>query len=168
MSEAVPIIIEFSRREVEALDMRLLLQRFGKNVLPRGQELSNLMGRFNISVHGYDEDPEEVYAIEAIRTFYQKLRRKWPYWFFFCDLRGAGLKMMTACCMKKLTGAKHAKLPTLSIVFDFQELADFVYAGFVPMNKMFDRAGMSDRANYDRTGEIMRYFNFPFDVPPPE
>ena len=58
------------------------------------------MGRFNFIVHGYDDDPHEVYAIEAIRTFYQTLNRRWPYWFFFCDLRGEGLKMMMACCMK--------------------------------------------------------------------
>ncbi len=57
------------------------------------------MGRFNFIVHGYD-DPHEVYAIEAIRAFYQTLHHRWPYWFFFCDLRSDGLKMMTACCMK--------------------------------------------------------------------
>jgi len=168
MTEPDPIMMVFPKREVKALDMRPFLRRFSKDVLPKGPELARLMGRFHFIVHGYDDDPHEVYAIEAIRTFYQTLLRKWPYWFFFCDLRGEGLMMMTACCMKQLSGAKHTGNPTANVVLDPVELLQFVSAEFTPMNEMFERAGMSERAIYNRTAEIMRYYNFPFDVPAPD
>lgn len=170
MSDPVgdPMMLVFPRQEVEALEMGPFLRRFGKDILPEGSELASLMGRFNFIVHGYDDDPHEVYAIESIRTFYQTLRRNWPHWFFFCDLRGEGLMMMTACCMKQLSGAKHTGRPTANIVLDPMELIEFVSDGFIPMNEMFERAGMSEMAIYNRTGEIMRYYNFPFDAPAPE
>ena len=44
------------------------------------------MGTFHFIVHGNDDDPHEVYAIEEVRAFYRKLWEEWPYWFFFCDL----------------------------------------------------------------------------------
>lgn len=47
------------------------------------------------------------------------------------------------------------------------ELLRFVADDFVPMNLMCERAGLSERAIYDRTNEVMEFFGFPFDEPPP-
>lgn len=35
---------------------------------------------------------------------------------------------------------------------------------FVPMNEMFECAGMSERQIFDRTKAVFEYFNLPFDV----
>jgi hypothetical protein len=33
---------------------------------------------------------------------------------------------------------------------------------------LIERAAMSEMEIYHRTGELFRYFNLPFDAPPPE
>ena len=48
------------------------------------------------------------------------------------------------------------------------ELLRFVGDDFRPMNAMCDQAGLSERAIYDRTKDVMEFFEFPSDVPPPE
>lgn len=48
------------------------------------------------------------------------------------------------------------------------ELLWFVGTDFGPMRAMCDQAGLSERAIYDRTKDVMEFFGFPSDVPPPE
>lgn len=163
-----PIILVLPRPEIEALDLGPFLRRFGVNALPEGTELAALMGRFNFMVHGYDDDPQEVYAIEGVRAFYRKLWAEWHYWLFFCDLRTEGLLMMTLCCLDKLSGAKKLGEPSAHVVIDPLELIHFVASGFTPMNAMFERAGESEMAIYRRTKAVMEYYRLPFDAPPPE
>ncbi len=47
------------------------------------------------------------------------------------------------------------------------EILRFISGGFVPMNEMCEKAGMSERQIFDRTKAVFEYFNLPFDVPPP-
>ena len=113
-----PLMLVLPRPEIEALDLGPFLRRFGASALPKGAELGALMGRFNFMIHGYDDDPHEVYAIEEVRAFYRKLREEWPYWLFFCDLRTDGLMMMTLCCLNELSGAKKLGEPAAQVMFD--------------------------------------------------
>ena len=52
------------------MTLRPFLRRFGVDALPEGAELGVLMGTFNFIVHGYDDDPQEVYAIEEVRAYF--------------------------------------------------------------------------------------------------
>ena len=103
-----------------------------------------------------------------VRAYYRKLRDEWPYWLFFCDLRTEGLMMMTLCCLDQVSGVKKLGEPSAQVVLDPMELIHFISDGFNPMNEMFERAGASETAIYDRTKAVMEYYNMPFDVPPPE
>jgi hypothetical protein len=47
------------------------------------------------------------------------------------------------------------------------EILRFISGGFVPMNEMCEKAGMSERQIFDWTKAVFEYFNLPFDVPPP-
>jgi len=163
-----PMFLVLPRPEIEDLDLSAFLRRFGSDALPEGAELGALMGRFNFMVHGYDDDPHEVYAIEEGRAFYRKLWREWPYWLFFCDLRTEGLMMMTLCCLDQLSGAKKIGEPSTQVRFDPLELLRFISDGFIPMNEMFERAAAPEMAIYLRTKAVMEYYKFPFDAPPPE
>ncbi len=58
--------------------------------------------------------------------------------------------------------------PVVGVSLDPMTLLRFVAADFNSMNEMCERAGLSERAIYDRTKEVMEYFRFPFDAPPPE
>jgi hypothetical protein len=46
-------------------------------------------------------------------------------------------------------------------------VVQFISHGFVPMNEMCVRAGMSERQIFDRTKAVFEYFNLPFDAGPP-
>lgn len=50
---------------------------------------------------------------------------------------------------------------------DSLELLRWVAADFDPMNALCERAGLSDRAIYDRLKAVFEYFGFPYDAPPP-
>lgn len=168
MDTSAPMMLVLPRPEIEALNLDPFLRRFGVDKLPSGSELSALMGCFNFMVHGYDDDPQEVYAIAEVRAFYKKLWEEWPYWLFFCDLRSEGLLMMTVCCLKELSGAKRLGEPDAKVVINPLELVRFISAGFAPMNAMFERAGESEMAIYRRTKAVMEYYGLPFDAPPPD
>lgn len=163
-----PMMLVLPRPEIEALDLGPFLRRFGVSELPEGAELGALMGRFNFMVHGYDDHPHEVYAIEEVRAFYRELWDQWPYWLFFCDLRTEGLLMMTLCCLNQLSGAKKLGEPSTQVMLDPMELIRFISDGFIPMNEMFERAAAPEMAIYRRTKAVMEYYKMPFDAPPPE
>lgn len=162
-----PLMLIIPRVEVEAQNVAPLLRRFAPDKLPRGKELAAMMNTFHFAVHGYDDDPTEVYAIPAVRKYYQKLHREWPYAFYFCDLRGESLMMMTMCCLDNLSGKKHAGAPLAQVEIDPMELLKFIMDGWAPMNQMCEQADLSERAIYDRSKAIMNYYHLPFDVPPP-
>ncbi len=166
MNPKDPLWLVLPRPEIEVLDLGPFLRRFGTDALPDGAELGSLMGRFNFMVHGYDDEPVEVYAIGEVRAFYRELWKAWPYWLFFCDLRTESFLMMTLCCLDELSGRSKLGEPSSQVLLDPVELLRFVSSGFVPMNEMFERAGASERAIYDRTMEILDYFNFPGERPP--
>lgn len=168
MNDPEPIMLVFPRLEVEAMNFRPFLRRFGADRLPSGPELAALMGRFNFFVHGYDDHPDELYAIPEVRKFYRRFLEIWPYWFYFCDLRCEALLMMTLCCIDRLSGTKRDGTPLANVAIDPLDVLRFVAAGFAPMNLMFERAGASEMAIYERTRDIMAYFDLPFDEPPPD
>ena len=165
MSE--PTILIFPRPELEAGNLAPLLRRFAPDKLPMSKELAAMMSTFHFAVDGWDDDPHEVYAIAPVRKFYQKLHREWPYAFFFCDLRGESLMMLTMCCLDNLEGQTKAGEALSQVQIDPRELLQFIMNGWGPMNEMCERAGMSERAIYDRSKAIMGYYHLPFDVPPP-
>jgi len=48
------------------------------------------------------------------------------------------------------------------------DLIRFIQKNFGPLNAMMERAGMSERAIYQRTKEVFEHFHLPFDAEPPE
>ena len=162
-----PLLLFFTRPDVESGNVSPFLSRFGAANLPRDKKLRRLMGTFSFFVDGYNETPEEIYSIQAVRDFYAKLHAHWPYWFFFADLRNESLQMVTACLLNNVTAQKIIGEPSANLLLDPMELVRFISDGFNPMNEMCERANLSEHAIWQRTGEIFRYYGLPFDQPPP-
>ena len=160
-------IIVFSKEQVRHCKLAHFLKRFGADTLPVGPELAKLMGSFQFLIQGWDDDPQEIYAIPEVRKFYQKFHKIWPYWFFFCDLHTETLQMMTLCLLPNLQGFKRLGQPKAAVEYDPMDLVGFIQRNFGPLNAMMDRAGMSEMEIYNRTRDLFHYFNLPFDAPPP-
>lgn len=162
------VIVIFSKMQVRHRKLAHFLKQYGPSALPDGPELAAMMGTFQFFVDGWNDDPQELYAIPEIRKFYQEFHQKWPYWFFFCDLTTETLSMMTLCLLPNIQGFKRLGEPTAAAEYDPLDLVRFIEKNFAPLNTMMERAGMSEMDIYHRTRDIFRYFNLPFDAPPPE
>jgi len=161
-------IIVFSKEQVRHFKLAHFLKHFGTDALPEGPELAKLMGSCQFLVDGWNDDPQELYAIPEIRKFYQQFHKVWPYWFFFCDLHTETLQMMVLCILPNLQGFKRVGQPKAAVEYDPMDLIGFIQRNFGPLNAMIERAGMSEMEIYNRTRDLFRYFNLPFDAPPPE
>jgi len=90
------IVYVTMREEVERCDPSRFFSAFGVATPP--VELLRLRGKILFTVEGYDEDPAEIYEIEAVRKYYATVHRKWPCWMFFSD-HNSGCLMAIACCI---------------------------------------------------------------------
>ena len=161
------ILYQFSRDRVEAGDAKDFMSRFGDSSLPTGKKLEGMMNSVALMIDGYNHDPREIYAIPEVRTFYQQLWEVWPYWLYFCNLDTENLMMMVMCCLESLDALKVKGQSQVKVSISPLEVVRFISGGFVPMNEMFERAGMSERQIYNRTKAVFEYFNLPFDAGPP-
>jgi hypothetical protein len=163
------IVVVFSKVQVRQRKLAHFLKTFGlAGLLPQGPEMAAMMNKFQFVVDGWNDDPQEVYAIAEIRRFYQHLHTVWPYWFYFCDLRTETLQMITLCLLPNLKGYKRVGEPKSSVEYDPRDLLDFIARNFAPLNLMMERAGMSEMDNYNRTREVFLYYGLPYDAEPPE
>ncbi len=162
------IVVMFSKEQVRQRKLAHFLKTFGLAALPEGPELAAMMGTFQFVVDGWNDDPNELYAIPEIRKFYQHFHEVWPYWFYFCDLHTETLQMMTFCLLPNLKGFKRLGEPNAAVEYDPMDLLNFIIKNFGPLNAMMERAGMSERNIYDRTRDVFHYYGLPYDAPPPE
>ena len=162
------LIFVFSKEQVRQRKLAHFLKTFGPAALPEGPELATMMGSFQFLVDGWNDDPNELYAIPEIRKFYQHFYQTWPYWFFFCDLHTETLQMMTLCLLPNLKGFKRVGEPKAAVEYEPLDLLRFIEKNFIPLNTMMERAGMSEMDIYNRTNDLFQYYGLPFDAPPPE
>lgn len=134
--------------------------------LPEGTALAAMMGKFQFLVGGWNNDPNDLYAIPKIRNFYQHFHSVWPYWFFFCDLESEALQMMTLCLLPNLQGFKRIGDPKAAVQYDPLDLINFITQNFGPLNAMMERAGRSEMDIYNRTRDVFLYYKLPYDAPP--
>ena len=161
------ICYQFSRDLVEVGDAKNFHARFGKQRLPVGKQLGAMMNSLALMIEGYDDDPREIYAIPEVRTFYQQLWRRWPYWLYFCNLDTENLMMMVMCCLDSLDALKVKGQEQVKVTISPLAVVQFISDGFVPMNEMCARAGISEHQIFERTKAVFEYFNLPFDAGPP-
>jgi hypothetical protein len=160
-------IYNFSRTMVERCDFSHFISLYGRDKLPSGKRLSEMMDRMIFGIEGYDDDPREIHSIPEVRTFYRAFHNAWPYWTYFCNLDTEALQMMVLCCLPSIAALKVDGSTTVAVNYDRIELLHFVSNDFGPMNIMCDTAEMSERMIYDRSKAVFEYFGMPFDAEPP-
>jgi hypothetical protein len=68
-----------------------------------------------------------------------------PCWLNFCNPDTENLMMMVICCLDSLDALKVKGQSHVKVSIDPLEVVQFISGGFVPMNEMCERAGMSER-----------------------
>jgi hypothetical protein len=71
--------------------------------------------------------------------------------------------VMVMCFLDSLDALKVQRRDQVQISLEPLEILKFINGGFVPMNEMCERAGMSERQIFDRTKAVFGYFNLPLD-----
>jgi hypothetical protein len=158
------IFYQFTRPAIEEGDFSNFISRFDPEVLPRGRQLADMMNGLATFVQGYDFDMREVYAIPEIRSFYNRLVSAWPYWLYFSNLETDGLRVVALCYLKSLNSISMKGNPAVQVTYDPSELLDFLARHLGPMNEMCDRAGLSEKAIFQRTKRVFEYFDLPFEA----
>lgn len=68
------------------------------------------------------------------------------------------------CCLPSLDSLKVKGQEVVKVACEPVEMVQFVSGGFVPMNEMCERAGMSEAEIFLRTKAVFEYFRLPFGV----
>ena len=68
---------------------------------------------------------------------------------------------------KTLSAVKVAGRADCRVTFDPIELIRFFGADFLPMNLLFERAGLGEIGIYLRSKAVFEYFDLPYHAPPP-
>lgn len=84
------------RKDIEDKDISNTLS-FLNDLISSREVCMGLAERVEISVHGYDEDPRELYQIPEVVSFLQALDRVWPYWMLFQHPKFSWIQMLFAC-----------------------------------------------------------------------
>jgi len=74
--------------------------------------------------------------------------------------------MMVMCCLDSLDALKVKGQSQVNVSISPLEVVRFISGGFVPVNEICERAGMSERQIFDQTKAVFEYFNLPFDASP--
>ncbi|MGO8701210.1 MAG: hypothetical protein ACLQVY_26265 [Limisphaerales bacterium] len=111
-------------------------------------------------IHGYDNDPREIYCIPEVRRFAQEFHRIWPHWiFFFRAVPGScTLKVFTACCLGKLNVVQREVAGVTILDPDPAELTQFLVGDLPSFRRMCDRAKVFPDLRRARAVEVFSLF----------
>lgn len=157
----IPLVFEFTRDEVEAIDFTRFLKVFGPEQLPGGPELATVAGRVTFLVDGYDDDARKLWEIPEVRRFYNAWWNAWPYALYFADLNNDGFKVIASCCLDSLQWVVRADATTGRLSFNIDAVRSWTMPKLDYLTALSLRAGISEEACLTRWGELVTYLCVP-------
>lgn len=116
-------------------------------------DLAATLGSCFILVSGYDDHPEEVYAIDEIRDYYLKLSQEWPYAAYFLHIES--LRVYLSCLCANFTAAQVKGSTSILLDIDPKNLTPILKRHFFPMLELMELAGYTSNECNLRMNEIM-------------
>lgn len=162
MVEAPYIHFIIDRLEVIAEDTSRPREFFDR--LRSSKELAyHCRGKVEISFHGYDHDPRELFEIKEVRSYVPVLCAALPELLFFIRTQQPthALKAFALCQtnVKWLHGRSTRKV-TYKVEFTTKEIADFLMRLWPGLNEMTEWLGMSIEENKTISFNVMRCLGF--------
>jgi len=93
---SAPVVLMFSRRQVETCDVDEPLASLRELTADRKVALE-FCGRVSLVIDGYNDDPRELFEIPEVRAYLKRLDHEWPYWFFFLSQADDSIQMLESC-----------------------------------------------------------------------
>ena len=132
-----PVILMFSRREVEAGDPSASVKRLNALFNTR-DAIWRYRGQVALAVDGYNDDPRELVDVPEVRTFLANFNQRWPYWAFYFNQVDDSIKLLASClCAGHYLGRGQVEI-------DAEKLQRFLLTGFAAMNSIFDEHGIAE------------------------
>ncbi len=150
------------RDELEALDttdVRAFFDRIRKT----REIAAHCQGRVELSFHGYDNDPRELFEIAEVKAYVPVLIEALPELFFFAYTgeRAQTLKTIAMCLtnvtVKSRTPNENNKLP---VEFETAPIGRFLESHFPGLNEMTEWLGMPIEENKRISDEIFRSLGY--------
>ena len=123
-----------------------------------GMELREKYDSLVLLVDGYNDHPDEIYAIPEIRSYGKELHRRWPWWAFFLSNENASMAVAYLCLIDCVDSFKRQNDSMCAASFDPTPLLKILRHDFGRMNYLWQIAGMSDADNDRRSDEILKLF----------
>jgi hypothetical protein len=149
--ELDPLVVVASRPEVEASDtaptLSVLRQLTGSPETAR-----RFFEGVDLTFFGYDEVPQELWEILAVRDFVNKLDEQFPFWLFFLSKRHLGLQCLLLCVLPPfLTEEGRSEI--------FPERIDRLLTRrwFPAMNHICEYVGFSEQEVEQLTDRVIAY-----------
>jgi hypothetical protein len=140
------IVIQVERAQVEAGDLRPVLQALEAAHIRRPNEshpqrLLTLRGGIGVPISGYDSDPRELYEIQEVRRFWQKLHKVWPYGLYFLDRRLGSIQTLVLSHID-VTVHRDGSGNQVGLKLSKEQVAAFMQVCLRPYLELSQRAGV--------------------------
>ena len=119
------------------------------------------MGNVMFVVGGYDDQPEDIYAIPEIRAFLKMLHAQWPCWLFFTELHSESLRVHALCMLEEIEIIRAKQTALSRVTFDPQHLHAWLRQGIPTFQALCRMAGLKRPAIQARLRGISAYFGVP-------
>jgi hypothetical protein len=154
------IVYMFSRREIQSADTSRFLESFRPGGTPPVGHgpLVEAMGNVMFAVDGYDDEPENIYAISEIRAFLNKIHMVWPCWLFFSELQSENLRVLTLCMLEEIVIVRQMDEPLSQVTFSPKVLQAWLRQGMPAFQFLCRKAGLRRPTVTARLREVGAYF----------
>ncbi|WP_137163401.1 DUF4365 and DUF1817 domain-containing protein [Pseudomonas asiatica] len=155
-------LFAIDRVDVESLDFSNV-RGFFDRIRSTRELAEHCQGKVEISFHGYDHDPRELYEISEVRVFASKLSAVLPELLFFAYTgdQNRGLRAIAMCLttVKKISTVPNAdgKIP---IEFATDKVAQFLDELWPGLNELTDWLNMTVEDNKRITFAAVRALGF--------
>jgi hypothetical protein len=148
--------IVIPRRTVETGDVDHVLLTIAR--LQRELGDARLMGRIELFMEGFDDDPREVYEIPEIRRFVSAIFAAWPAWPFYFH-PGIQLPVILACAFD-VTSTKRSDSGRVRLQFDDPKFFSVVRAAHKEIACQANLTGVDSsawKAHFDAFTKCFRF-----------
>jgi hypothetical protein len=142
-----------TRDEVESLDVSRILKDFSPENSKRN--LRGFCAQWHFVVAGYDEEPEELYEIPAVRLFLSTVTTVWPAWPFGAStsslaLWAVALSVIPSLEVQKANGE-------VQICFDNSQIVSLFNHCLPAFTLLSKKAGLSKHKGFKNLQRVATY-----------